>query len=53
MTYYLTAIINTSLVTGDFPSLWKRVIIPVSKSGNTDVNNYRPIAIFPILSKIL
>nr|XP_027223246.1 uncharacterized protein LOC113815354 [Penaeus vannamei] len=53
--YYLTVIINTSLVTGDFPSLWKHgIITPVLKSGDKDeVNNYRPITILPMLSKVL
>jgi len=53
--YYLTVIINTSLVTGEFPSLWKHgIITPVFKSGDKDeVNNYRPITILPILSKVL
>lgn len=41
---------DTSLVTGGFPSLWKYGL----KSGDIDdVNNYRSITIFPILSKIL
>jgi len=53
--HYLTVIINTSLVTGVFPSLWKHgIVTPIFKSGDIDdVNNYRPITILPILSKIL
>lgn len=51
--WYLNAIINTSLGTGDFPSLWKRgIMIPVSKSGETgEVNNYRPIVMLPYYLK--
>jgi len=53
--HYLTVIINTSLVTGVFPSLWKHgIVTPIFKSGDIDdVNNYRPITILPILSKVL
>ncbi len=52
---YLTCIINTSLVTGIYPTQWKHaVIMPLFKSGNTNiVNNYRPISLLPIVSKII
>lgn len=52
---YITCILNTSIVTGTFPKLWKEaIIVPILKSGNTDQpQNYRPISILPILSKIL
>ena len=52
---YLTCIINTSIVTGEFPTTWKHAIItPVYKSGSTDDPcNYRPISLLPILSKLL
>lgn len=52
---YLTCIINTSIVTGIFPSSWKHaIVVPLFKSGDTnDLNNYRPISLLPILSKIL
>lgn len=55
MAIYYTIIINTSIVTGRYPSLWKHPLIaPVYKAGDTDdVTNYRPIALLPILSKIL
>ena len=52
---YLTCIINTSIVTGIFPSAWKHaIVVPVLKAG--DVNepkNYRPISLLNITSKIL
>ena len=53
--YYLTVIINTSIVTGVYPSLWKHgIITPIYKSGDTDeINNYRPITILPVISKVL
>ncbi len=53
--FYLTCIVNTSIVTGIFPTTWKHaVVVPLFKSGDTnDFNNYRPISLLPILSKIL
>ena len=52
---YLTCIVNTSIVTGEFPTTWKHAIItPVYKSGSPDDPcNYRPISLLPILSKLL
>ena len=52
---YITTIINTSIVTGTFPSLWKHAtVIPIFKNGDrNDINNYRPISLLPILSKVL
>ncbi len=43
--HYLTTIINTSIVTGNFPSAWKHATVtPFFKSGDShNVNNYRPI----------
>lgn len=51
----LTHICNLSLVTGVFPDCWKiAVITPVHKSGSTsNPDNYRPISLLSILSKIL
>ena len=51
----LTHIINTSLVTGEIPVALKTArVIPLYKSENNHFfNNYRPISILPILSKIL
>lgn len=52
---YITTIINTSVVTGKFPTIWKQAtVIPIFKNGDkNDVKNYRPISLLPILSKIL
>ena len=53
--FYLTVIVNTSIVTGLYPALWKQALIsPNFKSGDTnDVSNFRPISLLSILSKIL
>ena len=53
--YYILIIVNTSIVTGVHPDLWKHpYVAPVFKSGDVDnVGNYRPISLLPILSKIL
>ena len=55
MAFYLTIIINTSIVTSSFPSLYKHSLIsPIFKSGDPDdVNNYRPIAILSVVSKVI
>ena len=51
----LCHIINLSFQTCTVPSLWKSAKVnPVFKSGGADlVENYRPISILPILSKVL
>lgn len=53
--YYILIIINTSIVTGEYPHEWKHpIVIPVFKSGDSeDVSNFRPISLLPIMSKIL
>ncbi|KAL0829802.1 hypothetical protein ABMA28_003285 [Loxostege sticticalis] len=50
----LAHLVNLSLVQGQFPTELKRSIVkPLHKSGSHDeVNNYRPITLIPILSKI-
>lgn len=50
----VTKIINTSFKEEKFPNDWKSaIVVPVYKSGDTtDMNNYRPISILPVLSKI-
>ena len=46
-------IFQFSLETGHFPSNWKRGNKPVHKKGNKDlINNYRPVSLLPIFSKI-
>lgn len=53
--FYLTCIINTSIVTGIFPTSWKHaLVVPIPKTGDVnDPNNFRPISLLPIISKIL
>ena len=55
ITYALTYLVNLSLSTATFPSEWKTAkITPVFKSGNkTDIENYRPISILSVISKIM
>ncbi len=45
--FYLTIIINTSIVTGVFPQVWKHaLVITLFKKGDpNDVSNYRPISL--------
>ena len=51
----VTHLINLSIKSGVVPSEWKQAkVVPLFKSGNKDdLDNYRPISILPILSKIL
>ena len=51
----LSHLINLSLKTGTVPLIWKKArITPLHKSGSTTTpENYRPISVLPILSKIL
>ena len=51
----LTVIFNQSISYGHFPIQWKTArITPVHKSGSrTDKNNYRPISILCVVSKLL
>lgn len=51
----LTKIVNSSLATGIVPTDWKTArVIPVSKNARTeDLNNYRPISVLPLVSKVL
>lgn len=53
--FYLTTLINTSIVTGIFPASWKHAVVtPLFKNGNPDeIGNYRPVSLLPIFSKIL
>ena len=53
--FYITVIINTSIVTKSYPSSWKYpFVIPAFKGGDSeDITNYRPISLLPIISKIL
>ena len=51
----LTYLINFSLSNGVFPSAWKEAkVFPLHKGGDVDsTNNYRPISILPVVSKII
>ena len=50
----LTKIVNASLFLQTFPDIWKKgKIVLLNKSNDPTSNNYRPITILPILSKIL
>ena len=55
LAFYLTVIINTSIVTGIVPDKWKHAIVcPLLKQGDVeDPSNYRPISLLSVLSKIL
>lgn len=50
----LTKLINNSIIKGIYPSCFKQnKVIPIFKKGSKlDVNNYRPITLIPVLSKI-
>ena len=55
VTRSLTFIINQSITTGIFPNAWKRArVSPIFKEGRrTDPNNYRPISVLPVVSKLI
>ena len=51
----LAHIINLSMELGQIPSEWKSAkIIPIYKAGpKSDMGNYRPISILPVVSKVI
>lgn len=51
----ITSICNKSFETSTFPKIWKEAkVTPLHKNGSCDeANNYRPISILPILSKLI
>lgn len=51
----LTYIINTSILTGVFPELWKKSIVtPLFKKGDrSKISNYRPVSNLCVTSKVL
>ncbi len=53
--FYLTTIMNTSIVTGIFCTSWKHSIVtPILKTGDVnDSSNYRSSSLLPVLSKLL
>lgn len=50
----ITSIINSSFLTGSFPSQWKQSeIIPIPKNDDyEEAENNRPISLLPVLSKV-
>lgn len=54
LTLPITHLINLSITQSCFPDSWKRAVItPIFKSGDRhEPNNYRPISILPVLSKV-
>lgn len=50
----VSSLVNLSLSTGSVPVEWKKArIVPLFKSGGREnMDNYRPIFILPVLSKI-
>ena len=53
----LTHIVNLSITTSTFPTIWKYAkVIPLLKSPDSDPllsKSYRPVALLPVLSKVL
>ena len=51
----LTHVINLSIQSSTFPSMWKQAkVIPLLKKGDPHIpKTYRPVALLPILSKVL
>ena len=51
----ITFILNKSILTGEVPMEWKAArVVPIFKSGDREsTNNYRPVSILPIISKII
>ena len=50
----LTAIFTKSILTGIHPTEWKTArVTPVFKKGvKSDLNNYRPISVIPVVSRV-
>lgn len=50
----LTYIIKFSITTGIFPDEWKLArVSPIYKGAKSDPNNYRPISILSVISKLI
>ena len=50
----LTSIFSKSILTRIYPNDWKAAkVTPLLKKGiKSDPNNYRPISVFPVVSKV-
>ena len=55
LSYYLTKLVNLSIKQSVYPAIYKITrVIPLHKGGSkTEINNYRPISLAPVLSKII
>ena len=51
----VTKLFNKSLMTSKVPNEWKRAnVVPIFKKGDPSLtNNYRPVSLLPVISKIL
>ena len=51
----ITYLINLTISSGEIPSQWKEAkVTPIFKAGKkVDENNYRPISVLPLVSKIM
>ena len=51
----VTSIINATFLSAQFPNVWKIAeVTPILKDGDREIpNNYRPISLLPVLSKIV
>ena len=50
----LLFVVNKSVSSGQFPSVWKEAKVkPLFKAGSKeDINSYRPISVLPTLAKL-
>ena len=51
----ITHLVNFSIKSGSFPDLWKSAVVtPIQKTKeSTELSNFRPIYVLPVLSKVL
>ena len=51
----VTYLINLTISSGEIPSQWKEArVTPIYKTGKKDdENNYRPISVLPLVSKVM
>ena len=55
MVQLVAILINICLYFSTFPVLWKRaIVLPIQKSlQNSDLTNFQPRSVLPVLSKVL